>query len=68
MLAECNVARKAGGMRPLLVLLFVPLLLVAPQACRPQPEGTLKAQVHRGLTTLRDALADEGHDRKKMTA
>jgi len=33
-----------------------------------KPEGTLKAQVHRGLATLRDALADEGHDRKEMTA
>jgi RNA polymerase sigma-70 factor (ECF subfamily) len=33
-----------------------------------RPEGTLKAQVHRGLATLRDALADEGHDRKEMTA
>ena len=33
-----------------------------------KPEGTLKAQVHRGLATLRDALATEGHDRKEMTA
>lgn len=33
-----------------------------------RPEGTLKAQVHRGLATLRDALADQGHDRKEMTA
>jgi RNA polymerase sigma-70 factor, ECF subfamily len=33
-----------------------------------RPEGTLKAQVHRGLATLRDALADERHDRKEMTA
>jgi RNA polymerase sigma factor (sigma-70 family) len=33
-----------------------------------KPEGTLKAQVHRGLATLRDALADENHDRKEMTA
>jgi RNA polymerase sigma-70 factor (ECF subfamily) len=33
-----------------------------------KPEGTLKAQVHRGLATLRDALADERHDRKEMTA
>jgi len=35
-----------------------------------KPEGTLKAQVHRGLATLRDALADEGHqhDHKEMTA
>ena len=33
-----------------------------------RPEGTLKAQVHRGLATLRDALADERHDREEMTA
>jgi RNA polymerase sigma factor (sigma-70 family) len=39
-----------------------------------KPEGTLKAQVHRGLATLRDALVAEGtdrhdhHDRKEMSA
>jgi RNA polymerase sigma-70 factor, ECF subfamily len=33
-----------------------------------KPEGTIKAQVHRGLATLRDALADEGPHRKEMTA
>ena len=33
-----------------------------------KPEGTLKAQVHRGLASLRDALADEGHDHREMTA
>ena len=33
-----------------------------------KPEGTLKAQVHRGLASLRHALTDEGHDRKEMTA
>jgi RNA polymerase sigma-70 factor, ECF subfamily len=33
-----------------------------------RPQGTLKAQVHRGLAALRDALADERHDRKEMTA
>jgi RNA polymerase sigma-70 factor (ECF subfamily) len=33
-----------------------------------RPEGTLKAQVHRGLAALRDALAEQGHDRKEMTA
>jgi RNA polymerase sigma-70 factor, ECF subfamily len=33
-----------------------------------RPEGTIKAQVHRGLATLRDALAAEGVDRKEMTA
>ena len=33
-----------------------------------KPEGTLKAQVHRGLATLRDTLDDEGHDHREMTA
>jgi RNA polymerase sigma-70 factor, ECF subfamily len=36
-----------------------------------KPQGTLKAQVHRGLATLREALAREAHggyDRKEMTA
>ena len=34
-----------------------------------RPEGTLKAQVHRGLAALRDALADaRRHDREEMTA
>ena len=54
MLAECNVARKAWRMRPLLALLLVPALLLAPQACRQQPEGTLKAVVIDGEPKLRD--------------
>jgi RNA polymerase sigma-70 factor (ECF subfamily) len=33
-----------------------------------RPEGTLKAQVHRGLAALRDALGDEAHDPREMTA
>ena len=34
-----------------------------------RPEGTLKAQVHRGLAALRDALvAAERRDREEMTA
>jgi RNA polymerase sigma factor (sigma-70 family) len=34
-----------------------------------RPEGTLKAQVHRGLATLRDAyLAAERREREEMTA
>ena len=33
-----------------------------------RPEGTLKAQVHRGLATLRDAFDAERRDRKEMTA
>ncbi len=54
MLAECNVARKARGMRPLLALLYFPALLLAPGACRPQPEGQLKAVVIGGEPKLRD--------------
>jgi RNA polymerase sigma-70 factor (ECF subfamily) len=33
-----------------------------------KPEGTLKAQVHRGLAALRAAIADGGHDHREMTA
>jgi RNA polymerase sigma-70 factor (ECF subfamily) len=33
-----------------------------------KPEGTLKAQVHRGLAALREALADESHEHREMTA
>ena len=34
-----------------------------------RPEGTLKAQVHRGLSALRDALgAAERREREEMTA
>lgn len=34
-----------------------------------RPEGTLKAQVHRGLTALRDAyVAEERREREEMTA
>lgn len=33
-----------------------------------KPEGTLKAQVHRGLATLREALAHESHHHREMTA
>jgi oligopeptide transport system substrate-binding protein len=54
MLAECSVARKAAGMRPLIALLFVPALLLATQGCRPQPEGPLKAIVIGGDPKLRD--------------
>ena len=54
MLAECNVAIKAARMRPLLALLLLPALLLGPQACRPQPQGTLKAVVIGGEPRLRD--------------
>ncbi|MEA3082160.1 MAG: peptide/nickel transport system substrate-binding protein [Sphingomonadales bacterium] len=54
MLAECNVARKAEGMRPLIAFLFVPALLLGAQACRPQPQGPLRAVVIGGDPKLRD--------------
>jgi peptide/nickel transport system substrate-binding protein len=54
MLAECNVALKAVSMRSLLAFLLVPALFVGLQACRPQPEGTLKAVVIGGEPKLRD--------------
>jgi DNA-directed RNA polymerase specialized sigma24 family protein len=34
-----------------------------------RPEGTLKAQVHRGLATLREAfLASQRQDHEELTA
>lgn len=54
MLAECNVALKAVSMRSLLAFMLVPALFVGLQACRPQPEGTLKAIVIGGEPRLRD--------------
>src|SRR3954453_2126897 len=54
MLAECNVARKALAMPRALALLLVPALLLAPAACRQQPEGTLKAVVIGSEPKLRD--------------
>ena len=53
MLAECNVARKAAGMRSLLSTLLVAALL-GTAACRPQPEGPLKAVVIGGEPRMRD--------------
>ena len=54
MLAECNVARKPAGMRRALVLLLVPVLLLAPAACQPEPQGPLKAVVIGSAPKLRD--------------
>ena len=54
MLAEWNVARKAAGMRPVLLLLLIPALLLGPSACRRQPQGTLKAVVIGDELKLRD--------------
>jgi len=53
MLAECNVARKAASMARALALLLVPALLLAP-ACRPQPQGPLKAVVIGDEPKIRD--------------
>ena len=54
MLAECNVARKAAAMPRALALLLVPALLIAPSACKQQPEGPLKAVVIGAEPKLRD--------------
>ena len=54
MLAECNVARKPAAMRRALSLLLAPALLLAPVACKPQPQGPLKAVVIGGPPKLRD--------------
>jgi oligopeptide transport system substrate-binding protein len=54
MLAECNVARKALAMPRALALLLVPALLLAPAACRQQPQGPLRAVVIGAEPKLRD--------------
>jgi oligopeptide transport system substrate-binding protein len=54
MLAEYNVARKAAAMRRTLALLVAPALLLAPAACKQQPEGPLKAVVIGSEPRLRD--------------
>jgi oligopeptide transport system substrate-binding protein len=54
MLAEPNVARKAADMRRLLALLLIPVLMLAPGACRQQPQGPLKAVVIGAEPKLRD--------------
>src|SRR6478752_5058261 len=45
MLAEPLIAIKAARMRRTLALLILPVVALAPAACRPQPEGTVKAIV-----------------------
>src|SRR3954453_11298597 len=54
MLAECNVARKRGGMRRNVVVLLLAALILGPAACRQQAEGPLKAVVGGGEPKLRD--------------
>src|SRR3954449_4797060 len=54
MLAECNVARKRGGMRRNVVVLLLAVLILGPAACRQQAEGPLKAVVIGGEPKLRD--------------
>src|SRR3954449_394428 len=53
MLAECNVARKRGGMRRNVVVLLLAALIFGPAACRQQAEGPLKAVVIGGEPKLR---------------
>jgi peptide/nickel transport system substrate-binding protein len=53
MLAERAIAVKRRGMRRFLALLLIPALALAP-ACRPQPQGALKAVVIGGEPKLRD--------------
>jgi oligopeptide transport system substrate-binding protein len=54
MLAECNLARKRGGMRRNAVVLLLAALILGPAACRQQAEGPLKAIVIGGEPKLRD--------------
>ena len=54
MLAECNVARKRGGMGRNAVVLLLAALSLGPAACRQQAEGPLKAVVIGGEPKLRD--------------
>jgi oligopeptide transport system substrate-binding protein len=54
MLAEWSVAGKASAMRRVLALLLISALMVAPAACRRQPQGALKTIVIGGDPKLRD--------------
>jgi peptide/nickel transport system substrate-binding protein len=54
MLAEWSVAIKAGTMRRLIALLLIPSLAFAASACRPQPQGAVKAVVIGAEPKLRD--------------
>src|SRR4051794_28397743 len=54
MLAERAIAAKRRGMRRLLALLVIPALALVPAACRPQPEGAVKAVVIGAEPKLRD--------------
>jgi peptide/nickel transport system substrate-binding protein len=54
MLAEWVIAAKRTAMRRFLALLLIPSLTLVSAACRPQPQGTLKAVVIGGAPKLRD--------------
>jgi peptide/nickel transport system substrate-binding protein len=54
MLAEWVIAAKRSAMRRLLSLLLIPAVALAPAACKPQPEGTVKVVVISGEPKLRD--------------
>jgi RNA polymerase sigma-70 factor (ECF subfamily) len=64
------LARLPQAQRTAIVLRHVDGLSYAEMAeALGRPEGTLKAQVHRGLAALREAfLATERRDREEMTA
>jgi peptide/nickel transport system substrate-binding protein len=54
MLAEWVIAAKRSAMRRILSLLLIPAVALAPAACKPQPEGTVKVVVIGGEPKLRD--------------
>ena len=54
MLAERAIAGKAAPMRPLMALLLVAVLAIAPAACREQHQGALKVTVIGAEPKLRD--------------
>jgi peptide/nickel transport system substrate-binding protein len=54
MLAEWSVAGKARPMRRPFALLLIPALALVPVACRPQPEGAIRAVVIGGEPRVRD--------------
>jgi peptide/nickel transport system substrate-binding protein len=56
MLAEWNVAAKAGAMRRLLAMLLLAALALIPAACRQQPHGTMRVIVIGGEPKIRDPV------------
>src|SRR4051794_15192322 len=56
MLAEPAIAAKRTLMQRAFALLLIPALALVPVACRPQPQGTMKAIVIGDEPVLRDPL------------